>query len=155
MKLAVLISPSRKADVLKMIEAEAQGCLSMDQSPDEFANSIRLIAQGNMIISQDLVSNFVDDVTTSRESEAGEDTLSGREREVLALIGHGATNKEIADTLIVAENTVKVHLRNILSKLSLRNRQQAAVYAAQEGIVGEVEVSDDLYLENSHLRREN
>ena len=63
------------------------------------------------------------------------DTLTIREREVLKLIGLGATNREIANELIISEHTVKSHLRSILSKLNIRNRQQAAVYAEREGLV--------------------
>ena len=63
------------------------------------------------------------------------DTLSDREREVLSLIGNGATNREIAEKLIISEHTVKSHLRSILNKLNIRNRQQAAVYAEREGLI--------------------
>jgi DNA-binding CsgD family transcriptional regulator len=61
--------------------------------------------------------------------------LSSRELEVLSLIGNGATNREIAAKLIISEHTVKSHLRSILSKLNIRNRQQAAVYAEREGLI--------------------
>jgi two-component system, NarL family, nitrate/nitrite response regulator NarL len=64
---------------------------------------------------------------------------------VLSLISQGATNREIANSLTIAENTVKVHLRRILDKLDLRNRQQAAAYAVQEGIT---EVVIDTSLSN-------
>ena len=63
------------------------------------------------------------------------ETLTDREREILTLIGFGATNREIAERLIISENTVKSHLRSILNKLNIRNRQQAAVYAEREGLV--------------------
>jgi len=63
------------------------------------------------------------------------DTLSDREREVLRLIGFGATNHEIAEQLIISEHTVKSHLRSILNKLNIRNRQQAAVYAERQGLI--------------------
>ena len=65
------------------------------------------------------------------------DTLTDREREVLRLIGFGATNREIAEKLFISEHTVKSHLRSILSKLNIRNRQQAAVYAERVGLMGE------------------
>ena len=61
--------------------------------------------------------------------------LSQRELEILQLVAQGHTNAEIAESLIIAENTVKVHMRNIFGKLQLRNRQQAAAYALQSGIV--------------------
>ena len=63
------------------------------------------------------------------------DTLSEREREVLGLIGNGATNREIAQKLIISEHTVKSHLRSILNKLNISNRQQAAVYAERAGLI--------------------
>ena len=62
--------------------------------------------------------------------------LTPREKEVLRLVAKGATNKEIASQLFIAENTVKNHLRNILAKLHLQNRVQAAAYALREGLIG-------------------
>ena len=70
----------------------------------------------------------------SRVPIAGED-LSLREKEVLQLVTQGATNKEIASQLFIAENTVKNHLRNILAKLHVQNRLQAAAYALREGLI--------------------
>jgi DNA-binding CsgD family transcriptional regulator len=69
-----------------------------------------------------------------------DDTLSDREREVLRLIGKGATNREIAQELFISEHTVKTHLRSILSKLNIRNRQQAAAYAMQVGLMSDTKV---------------
>jgi DNA-binding CsgD family transcriptional regulator/small-conductance mechanosensitive channel len=63
------------------------------------------------------------------------DMLTDREREVLSLIGNGATNREIAEKLIISEHTVKSHLRSILNKLNVSNRQQAAVYAERAGLI--------------------
>ncbi len=68
-------------------------------------------------------------------SSSDVEVLSAREREVLTLIARGQSNKKIADTLAVAESTVKNHLRNILEKLHLENRVQAATYALQKGIL--------------------
>src|SRR5215210_2016974 len=68
----------------------------------------------------------------------GIDALTEREKDVLKLVARGSTNRDIASELIITENTVKVHLRNILDKLQLRNRQQAAAYAVQEGLVSKV-----------------
>ena len=70
------------------------------------------------------------------------DTLSDREREVLRLIGTGATNREIAEILIISEHTVKSHLRSILNKLNMRNRQQAAAYAEREGLNVEPDIEN-------------
>jgi DNA-binding CsgD family transcriptional regulator/small-conductance mechanosensitive channel len=69
------------------------------------------------------------------------DALSEREREVLSLIGNGATNREIAQKLIISEHTVKSHLRSILNKLNISNRQQAAVYAERAGLIVGLDVA--------------
>ena len=63
------------------------------------------------------------------------DDMSPREDEVLQLVAQGATNKEIADSLFISENTVKTHLRNIMDKLHLANRSQAAAYAVKRGLL--------------------
>jgi small-conductance mechanosensitive channel/DNA-binding CsgD family transcriptional regulator len=66
------------------------------------------------------------------------DILSKREREVLTLIGHGATNREIAQKLVISEHTVKSHIESILNKLDVHNRQQAAVYAERAGLISDI-----------------
>ena len=81
------------------------------------------------------VVNYAQNAATSVEPAGLIATLSDREREVLRLIGFGATNHEIAEKLIISEHTVKSHLRSILNKLNIRNRQQAAVYAEREGLI--------------------
>jgi DNA-binding NarL/FixJ family response regulator len=78
----------------------------------------------------------------AEQASKSKDDVSGREREVLQLVCQGATNREIAERLIVSEHTVKVHLRNILGKLNLRNRQQIAAYAVQEGLVTDIRSED-------------
>jgi small-conductance mechanosensitive channel/DNA-binding CsgD family transcriptional regulator len=80
-------------------------------------------------------TNVIQSDTGLLKPDKNVENLSDREREVLSLIGKGATNREIAETLIISEHTVKSHLRSILNKLNLRNRQQAAVYAEREGLI--------------------
>jgi DNA-binding CsgD family transcriptional regulator len=75
----------------------------------------------------------------------GIDALTDREKDVLRLVARGATNRDIAEELVITENTVKVHLRNILDKLQLRNRQQAAAYAVQEGLISRVIPGNSMY----------
>ena len=94
----------------------------------------------NSIVNYGAVSAVSADADVQRNPAGVEprgliDSLTVREREVLKLIGLGATNREIADKLIISEHTVKSHLRSILNKLNIRNRQQAAVYAEREGLV--------------------
>jgi DNA-binding CsgD family transcriptional regulator/small-conductance mechanosensitive channel len=109
-------------------------------------------SQGNLVIipNQALMANTVINYGAVADTNADNDALNGatgsepagpidslsdREREVLRLIGFGATNHEIAEKLIISEHTVKSHLRSILNKLNIRNRQQAAVYAERQGLI--------------------
>jgi DNA-binding NarL/FixJ family response regulator len=85
-------------------------------------------------VTASTANNVQKDLVTVEPNKPA-DTLSDREREVLKLIGLGATNREIAEKLMISEHTVKSHLRSILNKLNIRNRQQAAVYAERQGLV--------------------
>jgi NarL family two-component system response regulator LiaR len=99
-----------------------------------------VLAQGDFVVSGELASSLSQQWRDKTVPETT-DGLSDREREVLVLVSTGATNKEIAQELTVTENTVKVHLRHILDKVDLRNRQQLAAYAVREGLA---EDSDDV-----------
>ena len=95
------------------------------------ANAIVNYGANYVASSPDVIQNDAESFKPDKNVE----NLSDREREVLSLIGEGATNREIAEKLIISEHTVKSHLRSILNKLNLRNRQQAAVYAEREGLI--------------------
>lgn len=146
--VVVVGNPESPEAVVTNMRAGAAGYLSINLSIEEFLTSVRMIAQGDVIISRELADLLTKELSASSNEEQPIQVLSEREREVLSLIGVGATNKEIAEKLVITENTVKVHLRNILDKLDLRNRQQAAAFAAQEGLVEEVRI-EMAELENS------
>ena len=123
------------------IRAGATSFVSMKTDPEELARSLRLAGDGHVLVSTPLVASLLDlfngelaPVTKDAALTVTHD-LSQRELEILQLVAQGHTNAEIAESLIIAENTVKVHMRNIFGKLQLRNRQQAAAYALQSGIV--------------------
>ena len=130
--------PESPEGVVDVVQAGAQGCLSLDLPGEEFVSRLRLLAQGDFVVSRDLTSALSQQWGDTKEGESS-DGLSDREREVLVLVSYGATNKEIAQELTVTENTVKVHLRHILDKLDLRNRQQLAAYAVREGLAEETD----------------
>ena len=113
----------------RAVESGAQGYLSMEVGADELIQKLKLIAGGHVIASGSAVKDLSDLAGSS--SNVSNDGLSDREIEVVNLVARGETNKEIADTLVIAENTVKVHLRNIYGKLNLRNRQELTAYAIQ------------------------
>ena len=126
------------------IRAGATSFVSMKTDPEELARSLRLAGDGHVLVSTPLVASLLDlfngepaPVTRDAALTVIHD-LSQRELEILRLVAHGHTNAEIAESLIIAENTVKVHMRNIFGKLQLRNRQQAAAYALQSGIVADL-----------------
>lgn len=130
----VLVGPPQSAEsVMEAIIAGARGYLSLNLPGAEFVSRLRFLARGDFVVSQDAAFSLGQQLGATRATEAS-DCLSDRERQVLVLVATGATNKEIANHLTVTENTVKVHLRHILDKLDLRNRQQAAAYAVREGM---------------------
>ena len=138
--VAMLTGSADRDKLLSWVDAGVKGFLAEDQPVDEFVKSIDLIASGRMVASPILSEKFLDEFIKLRSDEMStkaeaETSISEREGEVLGLIAIGHTNKEIAQKLFIAENTAKVHVSNILTKLELRNRQQAATYAAEHGLM--------------------
>lgn len=140
-KVAMVADSKNEENLFLAIEAGATGYLCKDMEVDDFIKSIYLIASGKIVISPPLTRKLVNEFTTMRASKAEVGvggTLSERELQVLKLLAKGDTNKDIAKALFITENTVKIHVKRILEKLQLRNRQQAAAYAVQKGIASEV-----------------
>lgn len=143
--IAVLVPPGAAAVPLQGLEAGIRGYLSLNISVDNFVQALQMLARGDIVISRDVVKSMQLNMGPNQPLKWN-DGLSDREREVLGLVGRGATNREIAGKLIISEHTVKVHLRTILNKLNLQNRQQAAAYAAKEGLLKESEKDIDRVL---------
>lgn len=134
----ILTVSDSEADLFAGIKAGARGYLLKDVEPDELAQAISYIAKGGVIVSPAMAGALLDEFRAAQVLKPEVDTgLSQREVEVLQLVARGASNKEIAKTLFISENTVKTHLRNIMDKLQIANRSQAAAYAVQVGIVGQ------------------
>lgn len=117
----------------EIASGSTRGCLSVHLAVEDFVEALRLMSKGSVIFSPDTVESFRSKWKAAENNEI--DILSEREREVIKLIGEGASNREVAETLIISEHTVKAHLRSILNKLNLRNRQQMAAYAVRHEIV--------------------
>jgi DNA-binding NarL/FixJ family response regulator len=127
----VILSPAQLPPLVStLLEAGASGCLSLNLSSEELIESLNMINKGDIIVSRGIVKELVQGLDQGNDPEELFNSLSERQREVISLVVNGMTNREIANTLIITENTVKVHLRNILDKLDLRNRQQLAAFAA-------------------------
>jgi len=139
--ILVLTVSEMEADLFAAMKFGARGYLLKKAEPEELLHAILHIARGGVIVSPlmatKLLSEFKD-LAAGAEREPVEEAnadLSPREGEVLQLVAQGATNKEIADSLFISENTVKTHLRSIMEKLHLANRSQAAAYAVKRGLV--------------------
>ena len=139
--ILVLTVSDDKSDLFTAIKFDARGYILKNAEPEELTHAIFHIARGGVIISPlmatKLLTEFKDlSAETERESVHQADAvLSPREGEVLQLVATGATNKEIGESLFISENTVKTHLQNIMEKLHLANRSQAAAYAVEKGLV--------------------
>jgi DNA-binding NarL/FixJ family response regulator len=149
-KVAIIARTGDEASSLGIIKSGARACLAKSISAVDLVRSIELISSGRIIISPLFAEKFIDEVASFKSEDGGkgakaESVLSEREMEIVKLIATGVTNKEIASKLIIAENTVKVHVKNILNKLELRNRQQLAAYAVLQNwisAVGTIEEKD-------------
>jgi two-component system, NarL family, nitrate/nitrite response regulator NarL len=127
----VILSPAQPPpSVSTLLAAGAGGCLSLNLTAEEFIESLNMIRKGDIIVSRGIVEQLVQRLDQGNDREELFNSLSERQREVISLVVNGMTNREIANTLVITQNTVKVHLRNILDKLELRNRQQLAAFAA-------------------------
>jgi DNA-binding NarL/FixJ family response regulator len=122
----------------------ASGFILKDILPSEFVRAIRSVADGDAVIAPSVTRRLLDTFAhqipdPQRPAEAANPELSqltAREREILTELAGGFSNAEIAERLFVAETTVKTHLGRILTKLGLRDRVQAVVYAYETGLVG-------------------
>jgi two-component system NarL family response regulator len=141
--VAILTSSEDDNDVLAAVKLGVKGYILKNSSLDELVQAIHALSQGGAYISSSMFTKVLQEFThlarrRDLQEAKGIDALTDREKDVLRLVARGATNRDIAEELVITENTVKVHLRNILDKLQLRNRQQAAAYAVQEGLVSKV-----------------
>jgi NarL family two-component system response regulator LiaR len=119
--------------VVPAIKAGATSYLLKDVAAADLARAIRAACVGQAQLHPEVARRLMQQVTTPRKPEAGAQ-LTDREREVLRLLADGRSNKEIARNLVVSERTVKGHVSNILGKLGLQDRTQAALYAVRNGL---------------------
>lgn len=135
-QVIVVTSHHQDEYIFPAVRAGAISYLLKDVEPEELAVAIRKAAQGEAVLDSRVASRIVQELQGLRRDEVNPFTeLSEREFEVLRLIAAGKSNAEIAQSLVIGESTVKTHISNILRKLHLDDRTQAAVYAWQQGIV--------------------
>ncbi|STO92729.1 DNA-binding response regulator in two-component regulatory system with NarQ or NarX [Haemophilus pittmaniae] len=122
-RILILTVSDAKNDIYTLIDAGADGYLLKDTEPDVLLSQIKRIAQGEVILS-DSIKNLL---LERKQIQDPIDTLTEREMDVLRLIATGLSNKQIAGQLFISEETVKVHIRNLLRKLNVHSRVAATV----------------------------
>jgi two-component system, NarL family, response regulator LiaR len=131
-KVIVLTSYAEDEKIFPAIKAGAAGYLLKDVEPDEIADGIRRVHRGEALLHPKVAARVMREVTA--EKDEGE-VLTARELDVLRALARGLSNRAIAEELVVSEKTVKTHVSNILAKLHLADRTQAALYAVRERLV--------------------
>jgi DNA-binding NarL/FixJ family response regulator len=129
-----LTSATDEALFLAALQAGASGYLVKDSERRALLKAVRDVARGETAIAPRMVGKLV--AHLNRAAGSGPEPLSEREREILRLVGEGATNQEIAARLQVGGSTVRTHMQHILEKLGLENRNQAVLYAIRTGLAG-------------------
>ncbi|MFH7595345.1 response regulator transcription factor [Streptomyces racemochromogenes] len=138
-KVLVLTTFDLDEYVYEALRAGASGFLLKDASADQLAEAVRVVAAGEALLSPNITKRLITEFSRlgapRAPSRARIQDLTERETEVLSLIAQGLSNAEIAEHLVLAEQTVKTHVGRILVKLGLRDRTQAAVFAYETGLV--------------------
>ncbi len=138
----ILLTVSEDADdLLEALRAGARGYLLKNIETEFLLDSIRRAVAGESVMSSQMASKLVDAMRAPKKVKniSHLEKLTPREREIIVMLASGASNKEIARKLDLAESTVKIHVQGILRKLNLASRVQAAVYAVEHGLIAEQE----------------
>lgn len=133
-RILVLTSYTDDDKVFPAIKAGALGYLLKDSEPHELLQAIHSVYAGEPSLSPTIARKLMRELQQPPNLPPAEQPLSEREVQVLRLVAQGLSNKEIAERLVVSERTVRAHVSNILNKLHLANRTQAALYAIREGL---------------------
>ena len=135
-QIVVLTSYHQDEHIFPALQAGAISYILKDVKMEELADAVRRAAKGEATLHPRVAARVIQEIHGARSQTVNPFTeLTDREMEVLKLIANGLNNSRIAEQLVISENTVKGHVSNILSKLHLADRTQAAVYAWQQGIV--------------------
>jgi len=132
-QIVVLTAVEDEDALLQALKQGARGYLVKGISGHELKNVVRAIARGETYVSPSMAGRLLKELTTTEERSAttGVASLTDRERSILQLVAEGLTNKEIAADLFLSEKTIKHYMTNILQKLQVRNRVEAALLAAK------------------------
>jgi two-component system nitrate/nitrite response regulator NarL len=130
-KVAILTISDAQEDVMTALRGGADGYLLKDMEPEDLLEKLKELAEGHLVMSPNIAECLALALRTENQKtqETGAEELTEREREILAHISGGESNKLIARKLRIAEATVKVHVKHLLKKLGLKSRVEAAVWA--------------------------
>jgi two-component system NarL family response regulator len=138
-KIIMLTVSDEEADLYEAVKNGASGYLLKDASIDEVAQAVRVVADGQSLISPSMATKLLEEFkqisSPGRRNDLMVPRLTDRELEVLRLVARGLSNRDIAKKLFISENTVKNHVRNILDKLQLHSRMEAVMYALREKLL--------------------
>ncbi|MEJ2736601.1 MAG: response regulator transcription factor [Anaerolineae bacterium] len=131
-QIVVLTAHTDDARVVAALRAGAIGYVRKDAEPEILLAAVRAAARGQSMLDPAVAGTVLQELVSSTETQRD---LTERELEVLRLLAHGHTNREIAEELVLGEETVKTHVGNILAKLHLAHRTQAVVHAFKQGLI--------------------
>lgn len=131
-RILVLTSYAEDEQVFAAIKAGALGYLLKETSPRDLLHAIHDVYQGESSLHPSIARRLLREFNRPASPLSSEESLTEREIEVIVLVAHGCSNQMIGETLFISERTVRTHVSNILSKLHLANRTQAALYALKE-----------------------
>jgi DNA-binding NarL/FixJ family response regulator len=138
-RVLMLTASQSEGDLFASIRAGASGYLLKESSTEDVADAVRAVAHGQAFVSPAMTSKLLaefNELALRAEDGDGERRLTRREAEILDLLAQGLSNKQIAAQLVISQNTVKNHVRNILEKLRLRSRAEAAAFAVRTKLAG-------------------
>jgi len=133
-RILVLTNFAGEDMIFPAIKAGAMGYHLKDSSPEALIDAIRQVNQGVAALHPSIAKKILEDLHHTEKQQPSEEALTQREVEVLRILAQGMENREIAEKLVISEATVRTHVSNILGKLHLASRTQAALYALREGL---------------------
>lgn len=137
-RVVILTTFERDDYIFEALRAGASGFLLKNAPPEELVHAVRVVASGDALLAPSVTRQVIEEYArrpTPRRDEPALDRLTEREREVLKLLATGRSNSELAAHLYLGEGTIKTHVSNVLTKLGLRDRMQAVVFAYESGLV--------------------